>query len=142
MERYQKPAHKKILLLLPCSAKKPYHISKSHQAFRDTIMSVSNFDMVHEVIVTSPLGIVPREIELFYPAAQYDIPVTGHWDREEVAMVQSMVSMIASQGYDKILCHLGVEADIVKEVVQCEDTTIGGPTSFESLDRLRDVLLR
>ncbi len=140
MERYQKPAHKKILLLLPCSAKKPYHISKSHMAFRNTIMSVSNFDMVHEVIVTSPLGIVPREIELFYPAAQYDIPVTGHWDREEVAMVQSMVSMIASQGYDKILCHLGVETDIVKEVVQCEDTTVSGPTSFESLDRLRDVL--
>ena len=28
--RYRKPEHKRILLLLPCSAKKPYHISKSH----------------------------------------------------------------------------------------------------------------
>jgi archaeosine synthase len=140
IERYRRPSHKKILLLLPCSAKKPYHISKSHQAFRNTIQSVSNFDMVHEVIVTSPLGIVPREIELFYPAAQYDIPVTGHWDREEVAMVQTMVKGLVSQGYDRVICHLGDEADIVKEVVQCEDTTRGGPTSFESLDNLRGLL--
>jgi archaeosine synthase len=140
IERYIRPSHKKILLLLPCSAKKPYHISKSHQAFRNTIQSVNNFDMVHEVIVTSPLGIVPREIELFYPAAQYDIPVTGHWDREEVAMVQTMVRGLVSQGYDKVICHLGDEADIVKEVVECEDSTRGGPTSFESLDNLRCIL--
>lgn len=32
-DRYVPPQHKKILLLLPCSAKKPYHISKSHRMF-------------------------------------------------------------------------------------------------------------
>ncbi len=37
METYRKPEHKKILLLLPCSAKKPYHISKSHRTFASAI---------------------------------------------------------------------------------------------------------
>ncbi|QLH74447.1 MAG: DUF5591 domain-containing protein [Methanomassiliicoccales archaeon] len=140
IERYTRPETKKVLLLLPCSAKKPYSTSKSHQTFRRVIQSVSNFDVVHEVIVTSPLGVVPRELELFYPAAQYDIPVTGHWDREEVAMVQELVGHIASQGYEKVICHLGDEGDIVREVIDCIDTSHGLPGSKESLNRLREVL--
>ncbi|MGD0818179.1 MAG: DUF5591 domain-containing protein, partial [Methanomassiliicoccales archaeon] len=56
MERYVRPADKKVLLLIPCSAKKPYSSSKSHQAFKRVLTSLSNFDVVHEVIITSPLG--------------------------------------------------------------------------------------
>ncbi|MCE5295963.1 MAG: DUF5591 domain-containing protein [Euryarchaeota archaeon] len=140
LERYSKPDHKRILLLLPCSAKKPYYTSRSHQIFRRVLQSVTNFDVVHEVIVTSPLGVVPRELELFYPAAQYDIPVTGHWDREEVAMVQELVKHIAGQGYDKIICHLGDEGEIVKQVIDCIDTSNGSPGSRDSLNALRAVL--
>ena len=124
MERYVRPADKKVLLLIPCSAKKPYYSSKSHQAFKRVLTSVSNFDVVHEVIITSPLGAVPRELELYYPAAQYDIPVTGHWDREEVAMVQEMVKRIVSFGYDHIICHLGDESEFVLPVLnEFVDTT-------------------
>ncbi|OPY33260.1 MAG: Archaeosine synthase [Methanomassiliicoccales archaeon PtaU1.Bin124] len=139
LERYTRPETKKILLLIPCSAKKPYYTSKTHQAFRRTIQSVSNFDVVHEVIVTSPLGVVPRELELFYPASQYDIPVTGHWDREEVAMVQEQVRHIASQGYDKIICHLGGEEEFIG-LDDFIDTAHGSPTSGRSLNELRSVL--
>ena len=42
---------------------------------------------------------VPRELEL-HPAAQYDIPVTGHWDLEEQAMVREMVAHVASLGFE------------------------------------------
>ncbi len=142
MERYVRPADKKVLLLIPCSAKKPYYSSKSHQAFKRVLTSLSNFDVVHEVIITSPLGAVPRELELFYPAAQYDIPVTGHWDREEVAMVQEMVKRIVSFGYDHIICHLGDESEFVLPVLdEFVDTTKSAScTSKDSLDRLYEVL--
>jgi len=106
-ERWSPPAHKKVLLLLPCSAKKPYFTSKTHQIFRDALMRVPNVDVVQELIVTSPLGVVPRELELFYPAAQYDIPVTGHWGLEEQRMVRELVSSAAEKGFDKVVCHLG-----------------------------------
>ncbi|MGD0057263.1 MAG: DUF5591 domain-containing protein [Methanomassiliicoccales archaeon] len=140
LERYTPPAHKKVLLLIPCSAKKPYSTSKSHRLLSQTIKAVRNNAIVHEVVVTSPLGIVPRELELVYPAAQYDIPVTGHWDRDEVAIVQEMVSKIAAFGYDKVICHLSIEEAFVKDLVECIDTTSGRPTSNDSLERLRDEL--
>jgi archaeosine synthase alpha-subunit len=142
MEQYVRPADKKVLLLLPCSAKKPYSSSKSHQAFKRVITSLSNFDVVHEVIITSPLGAVPRELELYYPAAQYDIPVTGHWDREEVAMVQEMVRHMVSFGYDHIVCHLGDESEFVLPVLDefIDTTKTASCTAKDSLDRLYQVL--
>jgi archaeosine synthase len=77
MGSYRKPPCKRVLLLLPCSAKKPYHISKTHKAFSSAIHTAPHDTLVHEVIVTSPLGIVPRELDFMYPANAYDIPVTG-----------------------------------------------------------------
>ncbi|HVO78341.1 MAG TPA: DUF5591 domain-containing protein [Methanomassiliicoccales archaeon] len=135
MERYRPAPHKKVLLLIPCSAKKPYFTSKSHKALRSALTSVPNHEVVQELIVTSPIGVVPRELELFYPAAQYDIPVTGHWDREEVAMVQEMVKHVAS-GFDTVIADLGVESEFVKAVVDCDEVSDGRPTSQASLGAL------
>ena len=140
MERYSPPPHKRVLLLLPCSARKPYSRSRSHRMFAEVIRSVRNSVMVHEVIVTSPLGIVPREVELVYPAAHYDIPVTGHWDRDEVAMVQEMISRISSPQYEKVISHLSDEESFVSDVVECTDTSGGRPTASDSLERLREEL--
>ena len=139
-ERYRPAGHKKVLLLIPCSAKKPYFLSKSHQTFRNVLTSVPNSTVVQELIITSPLGVVPRELELFYPAAQYDIPVTGHWDLEEQAMVRELVARVASLGFDQVISHLGGEGDIVNDVVECTDTSQGSPMSRESLARLQEAL--
>jgi archaeosine synthase len=138
--RFHRPEHRKILLLIPCSAKKPYYTSKSHQLFRQVLWEVPNSQVVQEMIVTSPLGTVPRELELFYPAAQYDIPVTGHWDREEEAMVKDMVLSMASQGYDHVVMHLGDEGPIIQEVLEGTITSNGSPTSNESLAMLKETL--
>ncbi len=141
MERYRPAAHKKVLLLIPCSAKKPYYASRSHRAFRSALTDVPNHEVVQELIVTSPIGVVPRELELFYPAAQYDIPVTGHWDREEVAMVQEMVKHVAS-GFETVIADLGAESEFVRQVVDAEEVSDGRPTSNESLNALVEKLTR
>ncbi|MDD1771624.1 MAG: DUF5591 domain-containing protein [Methanomassiliicoccales archaeon] len=138
--KFHRPDHRRILLLIPCSAKKPYYTSKSHQLFRQVLWEVPNSQVVQEMIVTSPLGTVPRELELFYPAAQYDIPVTGHWDREEQSMVQDMVLSMASQGYDHVILHLGDESPIIQEVLEGIVTSDGSPTSNASLGKLRETL--
>ena len=143
INRYRKPDSTRVLLLLPCSAKKPYSFSKSHHFFRERIMSSGNPFVVHEVIVTSPLGLVPRELELIYPAYAYDIPVTGIWDEDEKKMIRNMLLEYLKQNkYDKIIVHLPSEIvdfinDILgKNIVTCVDH----PTSNESLERLSDVL--
>ncbi|MDR3075177.1 MAG: DUF5591 domain-containing protein [Candidatus Methanoplasma sp.] len=140
-ERYRKPEHKRILLLLPCSAKKPYHISKSHKAFASAIHTAQHDTLVHEVIVTSPLGIVPRELDIFYPANSYDIPVTGEWKCQEKEMIRSMLSRIISQGYDKVVCHLGEDAELVRGLADMEETAVD-PVSPVSLRNLDDALRR
>lgn len=139
-ERYRKPEHKRVLLLLPCSAKKPYHISKSHKAFASAIHTASHDTLVHEVIVTSPLGIVPRELDVFYPASSYDIPVTGEWKCQEKEMIRSMVAGILAQGYDKVICHLGDDIELVEGLTEMEETVIGDSTSPASLRNLDEAL--
>lgn len=144
MKNYRKPANKRVLVLLPCSAKKPYHISKSHKAFASAIHTAQHDTLVHEVIVTSPLGAVPRELDAMYPANSYDIPVTGEWKMEEKKMIREMIGDIISQGYDKIICHLGDDYELVEGLADMICTVVDGDTtssaSLSNLDKtLREV---
>lgn len=141
-ERYVVPRHKRVLLLLPCSAKKPYHTSKTHKLFASAIHTASHDTLVHEVIVTSPLGIVPRELDAFYPANSYDIPVTGEWKCEEKATIRRMLRELIAKGhYEKVVCHLGEDAEMVRDVVgEMAETVVGDPVSPKSLENLDRAL--
>ena len=143
IKRYQKPKDTEILLLLPCSAKKPYSFSKSHRLFRERVFNLKNPYVVHEVIITSPLGIVPRELELTYPASAYDIAVTGHWDEDEKKMIRNLLKQyLEINVYDKVILHVPSNIqDFVTDLIENPiDTCVGNPTSKESLDELSDVL--
>jgi len=135
---YRKPAHKKVLVLLPCSAKKPYHTSKSHKAFASAIHTGDHDIYVHEVILTSPLGAVPRELDVFYPANSYDIPVTGEWKCQEREFMRELTKHIIDQGYDTIISHMGKTTEMISDLAEMIDTCIGDPTSPASLRKLDD----
>lgn len=143
IESYEKPDTAKILLLLPCSAKKPYSFSKSHKFFRDKLNSSGNPFVVHELIVTSPMGIVPRELELVHPVSSYDIPVTGVWDEDEKKMIRSLLTKyLKINKYDIIIAHLPKRLmEFVGDILENpENTCVDNPTSKESLDKLSTVL--
>jgi archaeosine synthase len=140
LERYTAP-DLDTLVLLPCSAKKPYSISLSHQKFINALGKYRKF--VHEVIITSPMGVVPRELELMYPAAHYDTPVTGHWDLEERAWVGGCLRQyLQKNNYKNIVAHVhgayreiceSVANELGLEFIYTADT---GVTSHESLNNL------
>ena len=140
MERYEKPEHKRVLVLLPCSAKKPYHISKTHRRFASAIHTADHDSLVHEVIVTSPLGAVPRELDVFFPPKSYDIPVTGQWKPEEKEFIRELVGHIIEQGYDTVISHLGEDTELVSGLCEMKETVVGDPTSPASLQNLDDAL--
>jgi archaeosine synthase len=99
--RYR-PPKTDIAVLLPCSAKKPYSLSASHKKFQAAVAH-----RAHELIVTSPLGLVPRELETVYPAGHYDVPVTGYWDAEECAVIAGSIARYFAQNhYRRIIAHL------------------------------------
>jgi archaeosine synthase len=141
-QRFRRPPSARVLLLLPCSARKPYSRSRSHRLFRSVIRACGNPWAVHVVVVTSPLGIVPMELELFYPAQHYDVPVTGDWSRDEVAILQEdLRALVEANRYDAVIVHLGEEASIVEEVLEDASVTAREePRSPEALERLRGAL--
>src|SRR5207247_461184 len=141
-ERHRKPPSARVLLLLPCSARKPYSASRSHRRFRDAILATANPSVVHEVIVTSPLGLIPRELERFHPARDYDIPLTGDWSRDEAAIViEDLSAFLAANRYDAVVAHLGAEAPIVHEALSdALFSTKDHPTSEDSLVALTRTL--
>ncbi|WMW23863.1 archaeosine synthase subunit alpha [Methanolobus sediminis] len=139
-ERYTPPASD-VLLLLPCSARKPYSTSNSHWKFINALGKSRKF--VHEVIITSPLGIVPRELELTYPAAHYDTTVTGYWDAEEREWVASCLEdYLTKHKYTSIVAHVEDAYRVICEMVAEKlginiiYTSLGNVSSPESLKNL------
>jgi archaeosine synthase len=98
----------KLIILLPCSAKKPYSESKSHRKFQSVIRKFPDFPDFQEIIITSPLGAIPRQLENIYPVNSYDISVTGEWNKEEIEIASNMLISLLKK-YDEripVLCHL------------------------------------
>ncbi|HTY53245.1 MAG TPA: archaeosine synthase subunit alpha [Methanomicrobiales archaeon] len=141
IERLPRPLHD-VAVLLPCSARKPYSSSLSHRKFMKAIRG-----RAHELIVTSPLGLVPREIERVYPAGHYDVPVTGHWDREELAYVSSVIAgYLRNHPYRRVIAHLdGGALEAARMAAEgcgiaLEQTCVASPTAPGSLAALDATL--
>ncbi len=108
IERYTPPKGVKLTVVLPCSARKPYSRSRSHKLFQDYIIKGAGKqrNLVHEVILTSPLGLVPRELEGVYPAAHYDMPVTGHWSAEEKEIAARLLENYMKKAKTDVIAHV------------------------------------
>jgi len=131
------------LVLVPCSATKPYSESQSHQQFHDAIQWRG-----HLASMTSPIGVVPQELELTYPAQQYDTVVTGRWSADEREFVAEVLERYLQRNdYDRVIAHVppGGYTDICETVAPAVDAefeyTVGDhPTTDESLAALSAVL--
>jgi archaeosine synthase len=98
-ENYTPLPHKDIMLILPCSARKPYSRSRTHKRIRGLMAGFKRWtDRVQIVVATSPLGAVPMELELLYPPAYYDITVTGTWFPEEIRRIRDLTLSIFHKG--------------------------------------------
>jgi archaeosine synthase alpha-subunit len=107
LERYRPPPSKEVLLLVPCSKTKPYRMSRSHRRFATALAELRALERVHVVSVSSPVGLVPRELEDVPPARHYDIPVTGDWSEPERAAVTDALDHLLTTGrYRRAVVHL------------------------------------
>lgn len=136
--RFEQP-----LVLVPCSARKPYSASQSHSQFHDAIRY-----RAHKVSMTSPIGVVPQELEYTYPAQQYDSVVTGRWSQEEIDFVARVLARYLERNdYPRHIAHLppGGYQSICERAaelagVEFEFTATDHPTTTESLDALAETL--
>ncbi|WP_411967270.1 archaeosine synthase subunit alpha [Haloferax sp. YSSS75] len=131
------------LVLLPCSAKKPYSESQSHRQYQDAVQY-----RAHMVSMTSPIGVVPQELELTYPAQHYDSVVTGDWSEDEKSFVAEVLRRYLSRNeYSRIIAHVppGAYTEIVERVesdlgLDVEYTVSEHPTTTESIGNLMRTL--
>ncbi|MFW9777311.1 MAG: DUF5591 domain-containing protein [Candidatus Heimdallarchaeota archaeon] len=140
------------IIFLPCSAKKPYSTSKSHARFKGTIKRAikRRRHLIQEIILTSPLGVVPRELEYTYPAGHYDIPVTDYWTIEEKSHItEDIRNLLAKLDPSLPLVGFvrGTDREILAEACDQEgrtihlaDPDIGHLTSPESLRHFSTLL--
>ena len=147
-ERFTPPENTELVLLFPCSAKKPYSFSRSHTLYRKAMKETlgSGIFKVHELILTSPFGVVPREWEWL---AKYDIVVTGHWGEEEIKPAAELLAKTLEK-YPKdvpIIAHLDeAYVEIAKLASEMSRREIifteikNGTTSRESLESLTETL--
>ncbi|WP_456326361.1 archaeosine synthase subunit alpha [Palaeococcus sp. (in: euryarchaeotes)] len=146
-ERFVPPKNVELLLLFPCSAKKPYSFSRSHILYRKAVKETlgSGRYKVHELILTSPFGVVPREWEWL---AKYDIVVTGHWIEEEInSAAELLANTLMKYPEIPIIAHLDeAYVEIAKRASKISGRQIiftdvkNGTTSHESLNSLENVL--
>ncbi|MCI4373688.1 MAG: DUF5591 domain-containing protein [Thermoplasmata archaeon] len=147
LTRYTPPPSKSVLLLVPCSRTKPYRLSRSHRRFYGAIEGLFPIERVHVVSVSSPIGLVPRELEDVPPARHYDIPVTGEWEeRERSAVVEALRHLLATGHYRSVVVHLDPgEYAFLRDAIPAElptAWTLGDhhTTTREALVALRDAV--
>ena len=130
------------LVLVPCSAKKPYSESQSHEQFHDATQF-----RAHTVSMTSPIGVVPQELECTYPAQHYDSVVTGEWTAGEREFVASVLEAYLERNeYSRLIAHVPDDYRPITERVEqslgidFEYTVENHPTTSESLSNLAGAL--
>ncbi len=131
------------LVLVPCSAHKPYSESQSHRQFHDAVQFRG-----HMVSMTSPIGVVPQELELTYPAQHYDTVVTGEWTEGEKTFVTEVLARyLQRNAYPRVIAHLppGAYREICERAaseagVDVEFTVEDHPTTEESIATLMSTL--
>ncbi|MFC7018190.1 MULTISPECIES: archaeosine synthase subunit alpha [Haloarcula] len=138
-ERYVPRFDDRPLVLVPCSARKPYSDSQSHEQYHDAVHW-----RAHMVSMTSPIGVVPQELELTYPAQHYDSVVTGNWSANEIEFVSTVLERyLEDADYPEIIAHVPGEGyrDICERVeaslgLEFTYTVADHPTTADSLGNL------
>jgi 7-cyano-7-deazaguanine tRNA-ribosyltransferase len=74
LQSYQPPENKKILLVLPCSQRKPYSDSRSHKIVEKRLKENHKelLSSIHKVTLSGLYGPVPQEKELQEEVLRYD----------------------------------------------------------------------
>ncbi len=121
-----------VVVVLPCSMRKPYSSSKSHTIFMRATKNIQ------EAILTSPFGVCPREMERTYPIQSYDTSTTGDWSKEEIDVTGECLKEYV--GGNDVIAHVSggyrevCEAYLDNAVYTCKD---GRATSWDSMDNLK-----
>jgi predicted RNA-binding protein len=99
LKNYQKPLGTSILLLLPQTKEKPYHNSS---LFREITKGLGVDRTVHVCFYAAPYGIVPSEIDDYYPLSQTELALPMDEETSD-HVIDRVIEYMLLENYTKIL---------------------------------------
>ncbi|WP_321421238.1 DUF5591 domain-containing protein [uncultured Methanobacterium sp.] len=120
-----------VVVVLPCSMRKPYSASKSHHVFTQATKGLQ------EAILTSPFGVCPREMEQTYPIQSYDVSTVGDWSREEIKITGECLKEYI--GDHEAIAHVAhgylevCQEYLPQATFTCQDNKTTSPDSMTNL---------
>lgn len=75
--RYFNPEYssKPYAILMPCTPIKPYRLSATHRIVDSTLYRLRLDHYTQIYVLSEPMVIVPRELDIYYPFANYEYPI-------------------------------------------------------------------
>lgn len=122
---YQPPSEKTILLVIPCSSKKPYSESRSHKLLAKRLSKrlSSGVSAIHKVTLSGLYGPVPEEYETEEAVIQYDFQLDPS-NKEQISLCSKRMTEYLKQyevhyqaifGYATSLAYRSVLEQVEKE---------------------------
>ncbi|NIC00928.1 DUF5591 domain-containing protein [Halobacterium sp. R2-5] len=105
-QSYSPPADKNILLLVPCSQKKPYSKSRTHSVLYDKL--AGHTEDIYKVTISGMYGPVPEEYEREDPILEYDY-VLAKEDEEQIELITDRVRQyleVYGSQFDEIIGYV------------------------------------
>lgn len=121
IDEYRPSRRFKLGLILPCSYGKPYSQSYIHYFIIRALKETGRYDDIHQIIVTNA-GVVPRELDEYYPFSAYDwnpVYETPEIKEEYVRVLALRLEAYLSrhgQYYEKLAAYLRHDSDSIKAV--------------------------
>jgi predicted RNA-binding protein len=126
LKEYSPKKRYKLALFLPCAYGKPYSQSYIHYKLLGSLKKLGRkYGDIHQIIVTNA-GIVPRELEEYYPFCCYDWDPTfeNSWIKARYTQVlaERLKKYIQAfkNYYENFACYLRWNSDSYKSVKMVE----------------------
>ena len=87
------PEPKPFALILPCTSIKPYRLSPTHRIADSRLARLGLKDVVSIYVISEPMVLVPRELDIYYPFANYEYP-PKHLNLESRRMFVDILSKV------------------------------------------------
>ncbi len=87
IERFE-PEPKPLALILPCTGVKPYRLSPTHCIAAARLRNLGIAEDVSVYIMSEPMILVPQELDIYYPFANYDYPPRELGTRERELFIE------------------------------------------------------
>jgi len=140
---------KPYAVIMPCSSIKPYRLSPTHRIL-DSTLSQNNVEQYVQVyILSEPMILVPRELDIYYPFSNYEYPPGELLFQYRKQFVDVLSSLIPKLEYHRKIVvvlprhHLSIFLDAVKKSSSALDYTIinYGKKAFQSIKKAANTVV-